>query len=368
MEDIISKQRALAFDYLYDAVVVTDLEGIIIDWNVGSELLYGYSKEEAIGKPVCILHVPEDLDHVTKDVLDGIARDGKWSGEVNMLRKDGTIGWIESMCVPLLDEDNQPIGALGINRDITKRVEQERKLLLQSKFAQMGEMLAMIAHQWRQPLNAISTTAVDAIIRLELDQLKNTTESEIQESKAYLLNQFTKIEGYTLDLSEVINGFREYFKAEKTVKSIGIDDIIKKSLSILDSSIKEHDVSIELNLDDVPKITNYQFELLQVVVNIIKNAIDAMHEMSVKDAKIKFTLSRSDKGEKLIIFNGGTTISQENLTKIFDPYFSTKGVNGMGIGLYMSKVIMQEHCNGQLDVSVQEDGVAFSIDLPIEIR
>jgi len=133
MEESILKQRAAAFDYLFDAVVVTDLEGMIIDWNVGSEDLYGYSKKEVIGEPVSILHIPADLENITSEVLTGIANDGKWMGEVRMLRKDGSIGWIESVCVPLLNDESQPIGALGINRDITKRVEREKQLLVMSR-------------------------------------------------------------------------------------------------------------------------------------------------------------------------------------------------------------------------------------------
>ena len=128
MNTNILNQRAKAFDYLFDAVVVTDLQGIIIDWNNGSEALYGYSKDEAIGQPVSILHVPEDTDHITSEVILAVEKSGKWTGEVRMLHKDGHIGWIESMCIPIYDDDKQMIGALGINRDITERVRETERL------------------------------------------------------------------------------------------------------------------------------------------------------------------------------------------------------------------------------------------------
>jgi diguanylate cyclase (GGDEF)-like protein/PAS domain S-box-containing protein len=124
----ILKQRAKAFDYLFDAVVVTDIQGTIIDWNKGSEALYVYSKEEAIGQDVSILHVPEDIDHVTAKVIAAVEQTGKWSGEVRMLHKNGLIGWIESMCVPIFDEANKMVGALGINRDITERKKEQERL------------------------------------------------------------------------------------------------------------------------------------------------------------------------------------------------------------------------------------------------
>lgn len=120
--------RGKAFDYLFDSVVVTNLQGIIVDWNKGSETLYGYSKEQAIGQPVNMLHVPEDSINIVSEVISAIERKGKWSGEIRMLHKDGTIGWIESMCVPIHNEDDQIIGALGINRDITKRKNETERL------------------------------------------------------------------------------------------------------------------------------------------------------------------------------------------------------------------------------------------------
>lgn len=134
------KQRAKAFDYLFDAVVVTDLEGIIIDWNKGSESLYGYSKEQAIGQHVNMLHVPEDSEHITAEVISAVLNVGHWSGEVRMLHKNGGIGWIESMCVPIFDENDQMIGALGVNRDITARRNEAERLNYLAYYDQLTEI------------------------------------------------------------------------------------------------------------------------------------------------------------------------------------------------------------------------------------
>ncbi len=122
------EQRARAFEHVFDAVVVTDLEGIIVDWNVGAEDLYGWSRDEAVGQPVSFLHVKDEPDR-TAEVLGAVEKEGKWTGEIKMLNRDGTIGWIESVVVPLLDDDGQPCGALGINRDITRRVRNEEELV-----------------------------------------------------------------------------------------------------------------------------------------------------------------------------------------------------------------------------------------------
>jgi diguanylate cyclase (GGDEF)-like protein/PAS domain S-box-containing protein len=104
------------------------MQGIIIDWNKGSENLYGYSSVEVIGKLVSILHVPEDTEQITLQVLSSVQKMGKWTGDIRMLHKDGSIGWIESMCVPVNDENNQMLGAIGINRDITERKKEAERL------------------------------------------------------------------------------------------------------------------------------------------------------------------------------------------------------------------------------------------------
>jgi diguanylate cyclase (GGDEF)-like protein/PAS domain S-box-containing protein len=124
----ILKLREKAFDYLFDALVVTDLEGIIIDWNKGSERLFGYSKASAMGQPVNMLHVPEYSENITLEVIHTVEQEGKWSGEIRMLHQDGHIGWVESMCVPIYGEDNKLLGVLGINRDISKRKTETARL------------------------------------------------------------------------------------------------------------------------------------------------------------------------------------------------------------------------------------------------
>jgi diguanylate cyclase (GGDEF)-like protein/PAS domain S-box-containing protein len=134
------EQRAQAFDYLFDAVVVTDSQGIITDWNKGSEALYGYTKKEVLGQPVGILHVPEDDAHITSEVISAVVKYGRWAGEVRMLHKDGHIGWIESICVPLFDESHQMIGALGINRDISGRMKESKRLQHLAHYDQLTDI------------------------------------------------------------------------------------------------------------------------------------------------------------------------------------------------------------------------------------
>ncbi len=178
--DII-KQRAKAFDYLFDAVVVTDLHGMIIDWNKGSEALYGYTKDEAIGQAVHILHVPEDSATITATVIAAVGEFGKWSGEIRMLHKDGHIGWVESMCVPIYDEHRQMMGALGINRDITARRNEAERLNRLAHYDQLTKipnrylLLDRVTHLIARSKR---TSSSFALLFIDLDRFKSINDTK----------------------------------------------------------------------------------------------------------------------------------------------------------------------------------------------
>ncbi|PKG84678.1 sensor domain-containing diguanylate cyclase [Colwellia sp. 75C3] len=175
------KQRQKAFDYLFDAVVVTDLNGIIIDWNKGSQALYGYSKEQAIGQPVNILHVPEDSVDITTEVISTVEQEGKWSGEIRMLHQDGHIGWVESMCVPIYDDNGQMLGALGINRNITERKNETARLEHLAHYDQLTNvpnrylLLDRLTHLITQSLRNESRFA---LLFIDIDKFKHINDTK----------------------------------------------------------------------------------------------------------------------------------------------------------------------------------------------
>ena len=181
MNPDILKHRAKAFDYLFDAVVVTDPQGIITDWNKGSENLYGYTKEEVIGQPVSMLHVPEDTDRITSEVISAVEKYGKWTGEIRMLHKNGDIGWIESMCVPIFETNNKLTGALGVNRDITDRINEIERLNNLAHFDQLTNipnrylLLDRLAHLVAQSKRNKSTFA---LLYIDLNNFKDINDSK----------------------------------------------------------------------------------------------------------------------------------------------------------------------------------------------
>jgi diguanylate cyclase (GGDEF)-like protein/PAS domain S-box-containing protein len=226
------EQRAKAFDYLFDAVVVTDLKGIITDWNKGSEALYGYKKEEAIGKSVSILHVPEDTDHITEEVISSVEKFGKWAGEVRMLHKDGHIGWIESMCVPIYDSNNQTIGALGVNRDITDRIKETERLQHLAHYDDLTKIpnrylvLDRVDHLIAKSVRNASSFA---LLFIDLDNFKT-----INDTRGHVFGDQVLI--------ETASRLKQSIRNSDTAARIGGDEF----LVLLENISNKNDVSIKV--------------------------------------------------------------------------------------------------------------------------
>ncbi len=244
-----------------------------------------------------------------------------------------------------------------VEEEIKKNEEKTTQLIQQSRLAQMGEMLSMIAHQWRQPLTAISATANNLLLKTILDKKIESDE---------LKNELELINDYSQHLSLTIDDFRNFFKSDKEKNLCRIDLIIEKSLNIIKTSIEANEIELSTNYISQKELNVYETELQQVILNILKNAEDVlMEKSSYRCIKIK-TYENSENVFIEIKDNGGG-INPNIINKIFDPYFSTKTSNeGTGLGLYMSKTIINEHLNGTLSVKNDENGAVFTIRLPIK--
>ncbi|RLA76251.1 MAG: sensor histidine kinase [Epsilonproteobacteria bacterium] len=241
-----------------------------------------------------------------------------------------------------------------VKQEVEKNRIKDQHMIQQAKFAQMGEMLSMIAHQWRQPLAAISATSAS----LELKSILGKADSKT-------IVMYTKnISDYSQHLSSTIDDFRTFFKPDKQKSESSYSKILDSVFGIIEISLKNKNIKLikELNLEI--KFVTHINELKQVILNLIKNAEDILIEKEVKDPYIKIsTYSKDDKYILEVSDNGGG-VAEDILPKIFDAYFSTKlDKGGTGLGLYMSKMIIDDHCSGKLSVSNDEFGAVFCIEL-----
>ena len=235
-----------------------------------------------------------------------------------------------------------------VDKKVAENKEKERMLFLQSRHAQMGEMISMIAHQWRQPLNAIG--AAMGVLNIKAKSNKLTKETVFEITK--------KVDNYLQYLSSTINDFRNFFQPEKEKHLTDLETIVQKTLALIKDSLDSKNISISVETKNVVILNTYENELVQVILNIIKNAEDALIENKIKEPKIKIIID----GNKIIIKDNAKGIPKKIIEKIFDPYFSTKiQKNGTGLGLYMSKIILEKHCNGNIKVYNDNDGAVFEI-------
>ena len=240
-----------------------------------------------------------------------------------------------------------------IKIEVEKSREKDKALIQQSKLAQMGEMIAMIAHQWRQPLGAITAIANDLILKIMFDRY----------DKKYFDKKLKNITDLSQHLSKTIDDFRGFYKKDKEKIEIFLKDIVKDVLNIIASSVENKNIKIITEFYSTKKIYTYPNEVRQVVLNLIKNAEDILLEKGVKNPYIKIKIYDDKNNSYLEVSDNGGGVPESIMDKIFDPYFSTKTKkDGTGLGLYMSKIIIEEHCNGTLSVSNSEEGAIFKIE------
>ncbi len=240
--------------------------------------------------------------------------------------------------------------------EVEKNKKQQLLMLHQSRLAQMGEMISMIAHQWRQPLNSLSMLNQSIILKYNRDKL---TEEFIEYFK---VNSNKQIQ----NMSKTIDDFRDFFKPEKEKVEFFINDIVSDTLEMVKPIFSQNQINIIFDVEEKIQIIGYPNELGQAILNIINNAKDALVENDKKNKQIKIELIQNNNSVTLIISDNACGIPEYIIEKIFDPYFSTKEEkNGTGLGLYMSKLIIEEHMSGKLNVLNNTDGAVFMIQMPI---
>lgn len=331
-------------------------------------------------------HSSEWHDKINKDDLQTAVEnfykhldnsDHPYDQIVRYKHKNASTVWIRCRGIAIMDSEGKATRMLGAHNDITNLMEAQEELkklndtlsdkieieisenrkkdailLAQSRQAQMGEMISMIAHQWRQPLAVISMIANTVILDIELG---DTNEDSMEKSAKDILENINH-------LSNTINDFRNFYKMSKKSVTLKPENIVLKSLSIVKTSLLNNNIEIIEEYNSKEEIELFDSELMQVILNILKNAQDNFKEKNIKDPYIKITTEN----RTISICDNGGGMPEDLIEKIFDPYFSTKDEkNGTGLGLYMSKTIIENHHNGKLTAKNTDDGVCFTIELGI---
>ncbi len=244
------------------------------------------------------------------------------------------------------------------NRELAQKIdevkEQENMLIAQSRLAAMGEMMSMIAHQWRQPLSTMSLLITDYNIKAMIeDKPKDERDRILEEVSATL--QY---------LSETVEDFQTYFKPTNTTVSSSICAILDRAAEFTRTRLQFNNITLHNNCTNGSMIHTHSNEMVQVVINIINNAVDAIVQNGSQQRVIRIDTEEMPEHIILRISDTGGGIDEAVIDRVFEPYFSTKSKNGTGLGLYMAKMIVAKHNNGEIDAENNAVGCTFTLKLP----
>ena len=356
------KEKNINFQHLLDltmeAIVISDSKNHILDSNqAGVELFKVTSKDHIIGKNILEFVPKYELSKLQK----ALQRDYDQDSSFDLLKADGSIFPALASGKNMLM--NGEIVRISVILDLTTIKKREQQLFDQSRLAQMGEMISMIAHQWRQPLSVISTTASNLQARIELDYFDLTNEEGRKIQNLYFLERLTNMGECVQNLTHTIDDFRNFYKPNKNKTLVKFDTVFQKAFAIIKASLENDNINIDYHTDVKEEIYLYDSEMIQVILNILKNAQDNFNEKKTQNRKLTIYI----KDYTLSICDNAGGVKEEIIDKIFDPYFSTKDEkNGTGLGLYMSRLIVEDHHDGKLNVKNRDGGAYFNIELPIK--
>ena len=380
-ESLLNIQRIL--DTTIEAISVSDKDHNIIVINKSALDIFGYTREEFLKLNAFDVIAPDSLSKVRR----AFTQSSTGQYELNLVKKDRTIfpalvagtniiyknkSARVSTVINLtsLKEAQKDLEKLNneleirVTEELEQNLKKEKLIMQQSRLAQMGEIISMIAHQWRQPLSSISLTIVAIKLKMDLKKFDFDSKKGINEFKQYLYNQFGDIQDSISNLSTIIDDFRTFYKPNKKSVKINIDEIIEKSLNIIGISLYQDDIDVRKELNCNREISIYDNEMMQVILNILKNSQDNFTQREIEDKKIIIRTRSTQQKVILEIEDNGGGIEDDILPSIFDPYFSTKyDKNGTGLGLHMSRIIITDHHNGKLYAQNTKDGVKFVVEL-----
>ena len=341
-------------DYKYaldeaSIVAITDEKGVITKVNEKFCAISKYSEQELIGSDHRILnsgyHTPQFFKQLRKTIGNGEV----WRGEIRNKAKDGSLYWVETTIIPFLNEKRKPYQYISIRNDITEKKKQEEMLHRQEKLSALGQLAAGVAHEIRNPLTSMKGYTEFLL----LDEVEEARREHLD----IILEEIERV-------NNIVEEFMMLAKPKTDLFAVkNINSIISNTLSLFTYELKKNKVELAFNTN-VPELLVLcdEHRLKQVFINFIKNSIEAMPS----GGKLKINIEKQEEYAKITIADTGIGIPENKLSKIGEPFFTTKE-NGTGLGLMISFKIIQGH-NGKLEIESKEnEGTTFTILLPLNV-
>ena len=343
----------------------TDCDGIITFVNEEFCNISGYTQDELLGQNHNIVRHPDADALKFKELWDTINNKKIYKDTVKNLAKDGSTFYVNTTIIPILDEKEDIKEFIAIRYDVTnemlykqqvqdeiaKNKIKQKAMLTQARHATLGQMLANIAHQWRQPLTELN---------LNLYNMKRSV-GDLQKIDEYFLQSKEIIKS----MSNTIEDFTNFFTPDRIVKTFDISVSIHEAVKLLDERLSKSMIEISLNLEK-SSIVGVQNEVTQVLINLINNSADSFELKGVLLRQIDIECKKVDENLLIKFIDNAGGIQKKNLERIFEPYFTTKHQrSGTGLGLFMSKMIIEQGMAGSIEVKSAKGGTTFTISVPL---
>jgi PAS domain S-box-containing protein len=353
-------EMAAIVEYSCDAIYSANTQGIITSWNHAAESLYGHSAEQAVGLPVTQLVPPERRDEMERNIEILNRGDRVASYRTERMRKDGTLCPVLLSVSPLLNARGQVIGASAIARDLSAEKTSEEAIRRSEKLATAGRLAASMAHEINNPLEAVIN-----LLYLARHDSRNAFE---------YLTQAEQEVGRVARLAQQTLGFvRDTGSPASMDPAVIMDEI----LLLYSRKLESRHIHVTRRYRSYYQVDGYSGELRQLLANLLVNAVDAMEDGGTLQVGVTSARNWSDgrEGVRITVADNGSGIPHDDLTQIFEPFYTTKKDTGTGLGLWVSRGIVQkhggsirvrsraEHTNGR-GAAVRGTGTVFWIFLP----
>ena len=345
-----------------NAIYYKNKDGKILGCNHAFAELFNTNQKSIVGKTAHDIY-PEEIaihnENIDKKLLQSLGRD---NSELTLHFPNSTMKHIVLNKAVYLNSDSSIGGIVCIMDDITERLQQKQFLIQQGKLAEMGDMVAAIAHQWNEPLVELSAQVQDIQTSYLLDEL------ETLDINTFVNDSMVQIKY----MSKTLSDFRNFLKPSTKKVLFSIKQAFDEIFEIIGKQIFYSNIDVEIIYKDnntTQNIYGYENEFKQVLLNIINNAKNKITEIeanSDKKFKITIKINTNEQNNIIKIIDNGGRIDKKIILNIFDPYFTTKK-DGTGFGLYMAKVIIEDKMDGTIKVENKNDTVIFTLTIPHNI-
>ena len=341
-----------------DAIITKDLSGIIQTWNPGAERIFGYTQQEAIGKPITMLFPPDRLSEEAR-ILEQIRR-GEHIDHYESVRrrKDGGLLNVSLTISPLVDATGQIVGASKIARNITERKQTEAALIKSEKLAVAGRLAAVLAHEINNPLQAVT----NLVALLGQSPNMDSRDEEFVRTVADELSRVNRLTQQAL----------RFYRESSSPTAVNVKEEIENVLDLYGKRITAKNITVTKQFEtDGASIISYPGEIRQIFSTLLINAMDAVPV----GGRFALRISQSADwrktptvdGLRVTLADSGCGIPAHNASRIFEPFFTTKGENGTGLGLWVARGIA-DRLGGSIRmrsrVHPEKGGTCFSVFLP----